>query len=1016
MGLKEVKYDAFISYRHSELDKSTAIAIQKRLENFKLPKSLLKKTKTGKTCIERVFRDQDELPLVANLSEPIEEALQNADNLIVICTPRLPQSAWCAKEIETFISMHGREHIYVVLAEGEPEDSFPKQLLSKTCTVTDSDGNTHEETVMLEPLAADVRGSSKKEVRKMLDDAAIRLAAPIFGLNYDDLKQRHKEQQTRRILTVAGIAASVFFLFGLICMGMLVRISSQKNTISRQYSEIEQKNVEIQENNEVISRQNDDLKEKIYAERIRYSRSMARASSELLKDCYQMDAIYAARHAMPDTKSVEASEDELTVPYTAEAEAALADALGIYDEGSVLSPRITYPLAQSAQSIIVSEEEQRLLVTDMSNRLYCFDIATGETLLVRPHMNEVVKPFCPSRDTLVYSVSGVVYCHNLVTKEERKLSKDTQRKAVLSHSGDVLYAVEFSWKEGFLLRSYLVNEDFRMSAEYILPLEKDFNLTCIQLTIDENDSQILLVLNRAMEENANAGYQILSFDTETMEQKYSINLPFSYVEDVVTDRAVYVLTRAKDQTSNEYVSCVYAYDLSDGKELWNRRFEKLFTQLSYVEMNGRELVLDGEGILQRLDADSGKDLSTGLYTGTVVNSYFVAAGESYCRFMFLDNGEIDFFLPDSNQIYVATQSYLKHAKDKKVTAFQNGETAWYFSYLDENTVSQYALKDKTYEEEVPVATRIHYNGVGYEYSGDFQYELHTVEDGQKDGKKQYRHVLTRTADNTVLCSVTDTQKSAGFLGMNPTKFITYGNGLIRYSFDGNEEQSFVSEKIVTYQFSEDLTYMLIYSSGELTCISLENFEKKDVIRIATTQFCASGTGKILVAVGEKSIDCYRLGEDEPFAKRQFDEVFEGKVILSTDGRYLYIYKPDHTLEIYATNDLEKPVRISYGLEYQIDKVIYYESIHAYMMTSIAFENYLLNEAQETLRVLYRYITYDEKTNSFIEVSGNSLMRVPYLSYEEIIRIADEQLPKGYVPSGQILDKYSINPDAFENER
>lgn len=56
MGLENVKYDAFISYRHSELDKFVAESLHKQLEAFRVPTALTKSGKTnGKTKIERVF-------------------------------------------------------------------------------------------------------------------------------------------------------------------------------------------------------------------------------------------------------------------------------------------------------------------------------------------------------------------------------------------------------------------------------------------------------------------------------------------------------------------------------------------------------------------------------------------------------------------------------------------------------------------------------------------------------------------------------------------------------------------------------------------------------------------------------------------------------------------------------------------------------------------------------------------------------------------------------------------------
>ena len=63
---KKFVYDAFISYRHTELDKFVAENLHKQLEAFRLPKSIAKRRKGQKTKIERVFRDKEALPLTSN--------------------------------------------------------------------------------------------------------------------------------------------------------------------------------------------------------------------------------------------------------------------------------------------------------------------------------------------------------------------------------------------------------------------------------------------------------------------------------------------------------------------------------------------------------------------------------------------------------------------------------------------------------------------------------------------------------------------------------------------------------------------------------------------------------------------------------------------------------------------------------------------------------------------------------------------------------------------------------------
>lgn len=52
----EMRYDAFISYRHAELDKFVAEELHRQLETFKIPRKLAQKCK--KKRISRIFRDR----------------------------------------------------------------------------------------------------------------------------------------------------------------------------------------------------------------------------------------------------------------------------------------------------------------------------------------------------------------------------------------------------------------------------------------------------------------------------------------------------------------------------------------------------------------------------------------------------------------------------------------------------------------------------------------------------------------------------------------------------------------------------------------------------------------------------------------------------------------------------------------------------------------------------------------------------------------------------------------------
>ena len=215
MEQKEFKYEAFISYRHTELDKFVAEKVHRLLETFKVPRIAnttkhIKKT----TKINRVFRDKDELPLGSNLADHIALALSQSKFLIVICSPRTSDSIWVQKEIETFISLHGITRILAVLIEGEPSESFPSKLRFIENEVTLPDGTVEIVKQDIEPLAADIRGKNKKDVYRKLKKELLRLVAPIIGCSYDDLKQRHRERRTRRILITTGLAAAFLLLLG----------------------------------------------------------------------------------------------------------------------------------------------------------------------------------------------------------------------------------------------------------------------------------------------------------------------------------------------------------------------------------------------------------------------------------------------------------------------------------------------------------------------------------------------------------------------------------------------------------------------------------------------------------------------------------------------------------------------------------------------------------------------------------------------------------------------------------
>ncbi|MGI6086088.1 MAG: TIR domain-containing protein [Acetivibrionales bacterium] len=362
---KKYIYDAFISYRHTEPDKAVAERLHRLLETFKIPKSIVKAT--GKKRIQRVFRDRDELPTSSNLAENITAALESSEFLIVVCSPRTPQSQWVLKEIETFKNLRGPDRILALLIEGEPAESFPEQLRIINKTQTMEDGSVIESAVEVEPLAADIRAASEKEMMKKLKTEVLRLLSPMLNCSYDDLKQRHKERLIKTALT-ASISLSAFFLaFGSFSMYQAFIINQKSMEVNQKAQEINRKNIEINQKNMEISYQ---IEETLISQ----SRYLADISRRYYESGDRYRAILAAHAALPKNLN------EPDRPYVEEAEHALSRALGVYEVDEYFDGDIVLDHNMYVNYIMVSPNEKTLLTFSADGYINIWNTEDGSRL------------------------------------------------------------------------------------------------------------------------------------------------------------------------------------------------------------------------------------------------------------------------------------------------------------------------------------------------------------------------------------------------------------------------------------------------------------------------------------------------------------------------------------------------------------------------------------------------------------------------------------------------------------
>lgn len=584
-----MKYDAFISYRHATLDMEIAKKIHSGLEGFRIPASIQKKC--GKKKITRVFRDQEELPIGSDLNDNISSALSESEFLIVICSPRTPDSYWVCKEIETFIKMHDRQHVLAVLVEGEPDESFPKQLL------VDENGES------VEPLAADVRGETSKERKAKLKTELLRLAAPLIGCNYDDLKQRHRERMMKRTF---GFAFGFSSLAAVLGVGFALYNANMAAKIEKNYK---------------LAMEN----------QYKYMADMAQ---NLFTQGYREDAILLAMEALADQKN--------DMPYVPQAECVLSDALYTYAADDVVEKDGMLEHDVPVGQISFDADRCHLLTVDQNEKLYVWDVKNGNelittitqleknagknaTILKCNHVGDEII-LCTNIGVSGYSLEGELLWETEVADCNSASIHITDHLALLQSSSFVT-AVDLNTHH--ILNTYSVPEDGVIFSSTMQYDEETKNLFVAYVT-DEADSKIMAI---NVENNTQNIYPV--------RQDYLAEIAYS------EDGSIYALSYSYDDIVKNplqpYTAYIQKINLESGEEQWCYTTEfsesgiatsasAIMKYRSYVdeeEATGelhKELILASNTKIISINANTGEELSKLSMSGAVRSILLSKAG------------------------------------------------------------------------------------------------------------------------------------------------------------------------------------------------------------------------------------------------------------------------------------------------------------------------------------------------------------------------------------------------------
>ena len=562
MGLK---YNAFISYRHSEADSKIASEVQTRLERFRIPKEIVKKT--GIKRFERIFRDKEELPITSDLNEDIDQALANSDHLIVICSTRTSESIWVLKEIETFLKYHDKKHIYTVLVDGEPEQVIPDILMHDTVTRVLPNGMTETREEFIEPLSCDYRMDIKKARKVELP----RLAASMLGCSYDELIQRRR-QYIRRRNSLIGCSAAILLavIIGYLSWSLL-QIRMNYNLAQDNYM-LAQSNLELAEANYAEAQAN-------YMESLRnQSTYLASESGELLDAGDRLGAVQLALAALPSE-----GHDR---PVTSEAEFALANALGVYiTPGLSDSAAIwNYGSGYRIEKFRVDPNNLRVASLDTLGNLNIWSLKDHTLLQTYVSERSKLNNFFidpEGRPVLAYSDMIKVMDSDLETElwsmpiedtlmstsvfDSFRLSEDGKELLYFSHGNFVV----FDFLTGDTKLQYDINDYLEDPGEY------SWGLSISRVAISPDNSKIALVYTYNLDDKG-----VVIFDRET-EEWTLLGESFAYIPEITfsDDSQKLIFAAELDINDNSYAfsglqvlketdRLIYCYDAETGKQLW----------------------------------------------------------------------------------------------------------------------------------------------------------------------------------------------------------------------------------------------------------------------------------------------------------------------------------------------------------------------------------------------------------------------------------------------------------------
>lgn len=957
-------YDAFISYRHCPLDQYVAEILHKRLEVFRLPKGVQKRLSDNRrTKIKRVFRDREELPLASNLAEPITRALEDSEFLIVICTPRLPESSWCRKEIETFTAMHGREKILAVLAEGEPGESFPEELVRVKETSVGTDGQILEQIRMVEPLAADVRGGSRRDIRRKINAELLRLAAAMCGCGYDELRQRHRERRLKRILAVSCTAAAFFLGFGAFSTAMALRIQGQKEQISQQKERIEAQTQEIQEQYKEVLRSQAVLS--------------ARESERLLEEGDRQGAVRLAADVLRDTWQEQT--------YTPQAQYALTESLYLYENNSTIRPIRLLEQEGVIEQVQVSPEGGYALVQDDAGNLALWELSAGKKIMEQPREGlfyyESQTAFL-TEEYYVYPVEeGIAVC-SVTRPEQPRILPCGYYEGIYADAGSGLFLV--AGEDGL---SVWDTQGLERIMEYPYPENWEF----AGPAVFGADGRYLAVM---LEEGSGEAYrsQAAVFSMTDKKLLYTAQIK-EKVEAILFDEThLYIAanTRLDSLTgfeqSDSRKGYLYCFDSETGVNQWTNQEN---TGIYGCHVGGRageeRLLYHTYETVILAEPETGAEYGRVELGREVVS--VIPIQNAATSILFTRDGKFHYLNLATAQAFYQENKF--RSASGNVKAFHAANRCFLLQSYSDNHVEQYAyaadpqLKTVLEAENLVLSLMPDTDGskiAVITYGDSKALSVYDRSSGERlwsvpleEGMADLLTVKSETAEAVLA----DDQK---------IQFFDLEDGSLRKTLELEDyAQIQGTDQSNGYLLAADSAgmYALSLESGERTGLSGEEWESQEhgIFSISTTMRYTAA-----VSLADRCIYLYDRSQDGPPARLEVNAAYLSGLCFGTEDSILYVSYKNGKTEAYRIKDLE--LAASYDSMGSIERV---DGMEEAAVLWNGMEGWLTDRDGAILARIPGYAGLLPKEETFLLTSGSTVYSVPVYSLEQILHYAQECL-------------------------